>query len=428
MCQDGTYNSSHFPTAESASSSSMFDADGAIDGLVITRSGNAFTIIMTDAALDSIPGATASSAGGTFRTELRVGFAELLPVLSLDFFDAVSYEAKVVLQKTTSASFSSASASSYESSALRFANARVHKVHVGQDAARFYVAVVFVLGSESISAFRVPPESILVRNGGSNQGVDVECSPPGDFADFTSACGPFHTEPTSPFCNGTLRAVADGGSLASLYISLATAPDGESLVVEFAVTVTSGGSSTLEMVQLSITNLMNGFVEWCTEDESSSIDLVSAINLDVSFFSGVVLPESIGLSSLTPLTNTASQDSVLPQPQPTIIDGVITVSVSHEETADYKVELVKLATVYISDPTDDENLGSYLQVPGATYSPATGQVVMDTSGVCKSLDSEVCEVKVVVLADKVQQDADGDGRARRCWQCTLPRGARLASG
>eukprot|EP00961_Rhodomonas_salina_P240246 3246051-Rhodomonas_salina.1 len=81
-------------------SSALYDADStAVDEVSVQVSDSGFTIVISDAALESL-GAITSGSGVDVTAELHVGFAELSPVAALDFYDPVAHEAKLNLQKS----------------------------------------------------------------------------------------------------------------------------------------------------------------------------------------------------------------------------------------------------------------------------------------------------------------------------------------
>eukprot|EP00961_Rhodomonas_salina_P245705 3319800-Rhodomonas_salina.2 len=73
-------------------SSSLYASDAtAMDEISVEYSGNTYTIIISDAALQNI-GALSSGSSPDVTAELIVGFADLVPMAGLDRFDPVAHE------------------------------------------------------------------------------------------------------------------------------------------------------------------------------------------------------------------------------------------------------------------------------------------------------------------------------------------------
>jgi len=152
-----------------------------------------------------------------------------------------------------------------------------------------------------------------------------------------------------------------------------------------------------------------------------SVDLIQEVDLDVRMYSGVVLEGDNGFpASLTPLSTGVG--TTLPNPKPTLLDGVITVAASYknatpnadptDDVVDGTVltaDLFRLTAVYLSDPQPGGDISSRIAMPVASYSPATGELTFDTSGVCLGAAEGECEVKTLVQAAALQGDADSDG-------------------
>lgn len=252
-------------------SSALYDADStAVDEVSVQVSDSGFTIVISDAALESL-GAITSGSGVDVTAELHVGFAELSPVAALDFYDPVAHEAKLNLQKSFVATFSSASAQ--ESSALGYFAARVHKV-TSPNGDKYYAAVTFVLSSSgrrgSITDIEIPVSSIAVTDG-SGAAIAVDCDSEsgaftGNTQDFTAACGPFPGDNSIPFCSGQLHTFGEADGLASVFIPLASAPGSGVLTVEFVALANGTGAPVLQTLQVGI-DVDSGVVEWCKPAE-----------------------------------------------------------------------------------------------------------------------------------------------------------------